>query len=163
MTKDSATNEAGNMGGGQPRVLYLARRWFVAARDRLEEITRIHGMTPGDYTLLSFINHLAPCSAAELARAMHITPQAATQQVAQLENKALISRYENAANRRIALIELTAHGRTCLRDIDRRADRLEAELTAGLTDDELRTIHAFLSRRPDTRGNDKNIGEEAGI
>jgi len=143
-----------------PRLLYLVRRWFVAARDRLEEITRAHGMTTGDYTMLSFISRLEPCSAADLARAQRITPQATTQQVVQLEAKMLVSRYENSANRRIALIELTRRGRTCLEDIDRRAARLEAELTAGLGEDELAVIHAFLSRRPDLRGDTDTQGED---
>lgn len=142
------TDQAEPAGTGRPRLLYLARKWFVAARDRLEEITRSHGMTAGDYTLLSFIDRLEPCSAADLARAMQITPQAVTQQVTQLEGKMLIARYENSANRRISLIEMTRHGRACLKDIDRRVDGFEAELTADLRPDELAVIHAFLSRRP---------------
>lgn len=145
----------------RPRLLYLGRRWFVAARERLEAITRDHGMTAGDYTMLSFISRLQPCSAADLARAMHVTPQAATQQVAQLEAKMLVSRYENSANRRISLIELTAHGRACFAAIDRRADALEAELTADLGADELAIIHAFLSRRPAPRGDDTDNGEDS--
>lgn len=144
----------------RPRLLYLGRRWFVAAREGLEEITRAHGMTAGDYTMLSFISRLAPCSAADLARAMHVTPQAATQQVAQLEAKLLVSRYENSANRRISLIELTPPGRDSFAEIDRRAEALEAELTAGLGAGELAIIHAFLSRRPAPRGDEEIIGED---
>ncbi len=132
----------------RPRILYLARRWVVAARARLEEITRGHGMTAGDYSLLSFIDRLAPCSAADLARALHITPQAATQQVAQLESKQLVSRYENSANRRITLIELTDLGRAAYRGIDLQVEALEADLTAGLDAEQLALIHTFLSRRP---------------
>jgi DNA-binding MarR family transcriptional regulator len=131
-----------------PRLLYLVRRWFVGARAMLEDITRDHGMTAGDYTLLSFIAVGGPCSAADIARAMRITPQAATQQVAQLETKHLVSRRENPANRRIALIELSNSGRVALKDIDARVDRLEAELTAGLSKAELNVIRTFLSRPP---------------
>ncbi|MEI9851458.1 MAG: helix-turn-helix domain-containing protein [Sphingomonas sp.] len=71
----------------EPRLLYLVRRWFVAGRALLEDVTREHGMTAGDYTLLSFLERREPCSAADIARSAQITPQAATQQVAQLEAK----------------------------------------------------------------------------
>ncbi len=135
-------------GKARPRLLYLARRWSVAGRNRLEEFTRDHGMTAGDYTLLSFVDRLGPCSAADLARAMHVTPQAATQQVSQLEAKGLISRAENSANRRITLVSLTERGRAAYQDIDQRAEALEAELTAGFDADQLAVIHQFLSRRP---------------
>src|SRR5262245_40613283 len=116
-----------------PRLLYLVRRWFVGARAMLEDITRAHGMTPGDYSVLTFIASRGPCSAAEIARSAHITPQAATQQVAQLEAKRLVSRNENPDNRRISLIAITERGRASLKEIDARVDRLESELTAGFT------------------------------
>jgi len=151
---DEKEGGKGDEGQPRPRLLYLVRRWFVAARARLEEITRAHGMTAGDYTLLSFLGRLSPCSGADIARAMRITPQAATQQVAQLEAKKLVSRYENSANRRITLIELTDLGRSILADIDAKAARLEAELTGGLEAGDLEIIHAFLSRRPDLHADD---------
>lgn len=132
----------------RPRILYLVRRWSVAARDRLEEITRRHGLSAGDYALLSFIGRLGPCSAAEIARSLHITPQAAAQRVVQLEGKQLVSRYANNANRRITLIALTEAGGAACRDIDRRADALEAEMTRGLDPGQLAIIETFLSRRP---------------
>lgn len=132
----------------QPRLLYLVRRWFVAGRALLEDVTREHGMTAGDYTLLSFLDRRGPCSAADVARSLRITPQAATQQVAQLEAKKLVSRRENPANRRITLIEPSDLGRASLKDIDARVDRLEADLVAGLGEAELSTIRTFLSRPP---------------
>ncbi len=46
----------------------------------------------------------------------------------------LVSRRENPANRRIALIELSDLGRAGLKQIDARVDRLEADLVAGLSE-----------------------------
>jgi len=132
----------------QPRLLFLARRFYGGARAALETITSEHGLTPGDYNLLYMIARRGPCSSADIARAAHITPQAATQQVAQLAAKQMIERRENPANRRIMLIEVAPLGQAALADIDGRAGQLEEGLETGFTADELAIIRRFLSRDP---------------
>ena len=132
----------------QASLLYLARRWSVASRGELEQITRDHGLTAGDYTLLHLVDRRGPISGADIARAARITPQAATQQVAQLAAKHMIARRENPDNRRISLIELTAAGKDALADIVRRAAVLEARVTAGFDATEIAIIRRFLSRDP---------------
>jgi len=130
----------------QPRLLFLARRFYGAARASLEAITRDHGLTPGDYSVLHIIARRAPCSSADIARSARITPQAATQQVATLAAKNMIVRRENPANRRIMLIELAELGKVALADIDARAERLEQRLADGFDAAELAVIRRFLSR-----------------
>jgi DNA-binding MarR family transcriptional regulator len=107
-------------------------------------------MTAGDYSLLHLVARRGPCSSADIARAARITPQAATQQVAQLAAKQMIVRRENPDNRRIMLLEATPRGRDALADIDGRAAALEARLTAGFDPAELDIIRRFLARAPGT-------------
>jgi len=133
-----------------PRLLYLVKRWYNATRARLDEITRRHDLTAGDYTMLSFLKRLQPCSAAELSREQQITPQAATQQVAQLKAKGMVTAQENEANRRISLISMTALGRSALAAISAEARLLEEEMMAGLAPAERRAIHAFMIRSIET-------------
>jgi len=130
----------------QPRLLFLARRFYGAARAELEAITRDHGMTPGDYSVLHLIARRAPCSSADIARSARITPQGATQQVATLARKKMIVRRENPANRRIVLIEPTPQGLAALADIDARAERIEQRVAEGFDAAELAVIRRFLSR-----------------
>jgi len=130
----------------QPRLLFLSRRFYGAARSALEAITRDHGLTPGDYSVLHMIARRAPCSSADIARSARITPQAATQQVAQLAAKQMIVRRENPANRRIMLIELAERGQAALADIDVRAERLDRQVAEGFDAAELAVIRRFLSR-----------------
>lgn len=133
-----------------PRLLYLVRRWYGATRARLDAITRKHDLTAGDYTMLSFLKRLEPCSAAELSREQQVTPQAATQQVAQLKAKGMVTAQENEANRRISLISMTPLGRAALAAISAEARLLEEEMLAGLGAAERAALHAFLMRSIET-------------
>jgi DNA-binding MarR family transcriptional regulator len=133
-----------------PRLLYLVKRLYSATRARLDEITRKHDLTAGDYTMLSFLKRLEPCSAAELSREQQITPQAATQQVAQLKAKGMVTAQENEANRRISLISMTPAGQAALAAISGEARVLEDEIMAEMTSVERRAMLAFLVRSIET-------------
>lgn len=128
----------------QPRLLYLVKRWYAATRLQLDEITRPYDLTAGDYTMLSFLKQLEPCSAAELSREQRITPQAATQQLAQLKAKNMVTSEENKANRRISLISMTPSGRASLAAISAEARLLEEEMMKGLSERDRAVILAFL-------------------
>lgn len=130
----------------RPRLLYLVKRSYAAAKSVLDEVTRTHGMTSSDYTMLSFLRRLEPCSAADLARAREVTPQAITQQVTQLLAKGLVTRRENELNRRIALISMTPQGHAALAEINARTRQIEAEMLAGLTNTEREVVFDFLVR-----------------
>jgi DNA-binding MarR family transcriptional regulator len=149
--KNRAQSDAGETGAAKPpRLLYLAKRWYTATRLRLDDITRPHDLTAGDYTMLSFLKRLEPCSAAELAREQRITPQAATQQVAQLKAKDMVTSEENQANRRISLISMTPLGRACLAAISAEARVLEEEMMTGLSEADRAVVRAFLIKSIET-------------
>lgn len=130
----------------RPRLLYLIKRSYAAAKTALDDMTRAHGMTSSDYTMLSFLRRLEPCSAADLARAQKVTPQAVTQQMTQLLAKGLVTRRENEENRRISLISMTPQGRAALAEISAQAQRIETEMLAGLTAGEREIVLGFLAR-----------------
>ena len=128
-------------------MLYLLKRCYSASKARLDEIARVHDLTAGDYTMLSFLKRLEPCSAAQLSRAQKITPQAATQQVAQLRNKNMVTSQENEANRRISLISTTELGRAALAAISAEARLVEEEMLTGFSPAERETILSFLEQK----------------
>lgn len=130
----------------RPQLLYLVKRWYVAVKGRLDTTARAHDLTTAEFTMLSFLKRLEPCSAAELARHQRITSQAVTQQVAQLKAKDMITSAPNESNRRISLISLTQRGRDSLAAMSADARRLEIQMMAGLGAAEREVIRAFLLR-----------------
>jgi DNA-binding MarR family transcriptional regulator len=71
-------------------------------------------------------------SVSDLALAERVRPQSMAQTVADLEVDGLVSRRPDPGDRRRALVELTEHGRTVLRE-DRR--RREGWLAQAIADD----------------------------
>lgn len=131
-----------------PWLFYLVKRWYSAGHARVEAVTRSFGMTTADYSMLATLGRKGPCSSADLARMTGITPQGVTQQVAQLEGKALVVRSENPANRRITLVEMSDKGRENLAAIDARVSEIERDVLADIPADQVAAIKAFLSRPP---------------
>ena len=149
MTRARQSAKEMESGRRPARLLYLVKRWYSATRARLDEITRKHDLTAGDYTMLSFLKRLEPCSAAELSREQRITPQAATQQVAQLKAKGMVTAQENEANRRISLISITPLGLESLAAISAEARLLEEALLAEFTAEQRDILFALLTRSVD--------------
>lgn len=132
------------------RLLYLLKRSYGAAKFGLDEIVREHGLTASDFTMLSFLKRLEPCSAADLARAQHVTPQAVTQQIAQLRAKDMVSSETSEINRRISLISTTSAGRAALATVSAEARKLEDQMMADLSSQESEMLTALLARLIET-------------
>lgn len=141
-----SADEASAKTPSRPRLLYLIKRSYAAAKIVLDDMTRAHGLTTSDYTILSFLRRLEPCSAADLARAQKVTPQAVTQQVVPLLAKGLVTRRESDENRRIALLSMTPRGHVCLAEISAQARQIETEMLAGLSAEDREVVLDFLIR-----------------
>lgn len=150
MTTSHPTPTEPTLGEDQakPWLFYLFKRWYSAGQSKVDEVTRAFGMTTADYSSLSLIARKGPCSSADIARTSKVTPQAATQQVAQLESKGLVIRYENPSNRRITLIEVSDLGRNNLVSIDERISHIEQEILGSMTADQRTALRALLSQPP---------------
>lgn len=148
MTKPrkSARMETREVPKPRPQLLYLVKRWYAAVKGHLDEIAGAQNLTTAEYTMLSFLKRLEPCSAAELSREQKITSQAVTQQVAQLKAKGMVTSALSAANRRISLVSLTERGRASLVAVNADARRLETRMMVGLDAGQRDEIRAFLLR-----------------
>jgi len=143
---DAVDTVAGERPGGRYRLLYLLKRGYVAGRQNLEDLVRVEGLATGDYTALSFLKVMAPCSTADLARAQRISPQAATQQVSQLKAKGLAVSAINADNRRVSLVSMTREGHSRFDRIDRAVRALEHDIMDTLDPAEQAIAIALLRR-----------------
>ena len=113
-------------------LLYLVKRLELAVRARLDELLRPAGITALQYTALTVLERHDGLSAAQLARDSFVTAQSMADMVRALEDRALIRRERNPANRRELHILLTDAGRAVLAAHAEPVRRLEEQMVAGL-------------------------------
>ncbi|HEX2313243.1 MAG TPA: MarR family transcriptional regulator [Thermomonospora sp.] len=116
-----------------PSLLYMVKRLELAVRSGLDEIVRPAGITALQYTALTVLERHDALSAAQLARDSFVTAQSMADMVRALEDRGLIRRERNPANRRELLIHLTDTGRDLLAALAEPVRRLEERMIDGLT------------------------------
>jgi DNA-binding MarR family transcriptional regulator len=136
----------------EPLLLYLVKQVELAARARLDDIVRPAGLTALQYTALTVLERHDDMTSARLARRSFVTAQSMADMIAILQERGLIERRRDAADRRRLLVALTPAGRALLDSCREQVAGLESAMSAGLTPDEvsglrrtLRTCHANLS------------------
>jgi len=105
----------------------------------------------GQMLLIGTIDRFGSASAADLARALHLTPQAMTTLLRPLEERGIITRAVDPANRRRLALSLSSHGLAMLADVCIAAERVDDQLTSALSEVELeqfRTLLAKIAQRP---------------
>ena len=122
-------------------VQVLGRRLRHGTGERLAPL----GLTPGQGRALSVLSRAdEPLRMAELAKLLHVVPRSATGVVDALEERGLVRRGIDPANRRSVLVELTDHGRGSLGDLAEARRRAAEELFSPLDPDEQRQLLALL-------------------
>lgn len=112
----------------------------------LEEVLQPHGMTAGQYMVLSLVAHHEPVSSAELSRLARKTAQSMGEFVKVLEYKGWLERRDDPNNRRVLLISTTAAGRALLMRCEAAVDEAEREFFSCLQPEEVATLRHALSR-----------------
>ena len=126
------------------RTSYLVKRLEIAVRDNLDAALEDRDVTLTQYTLLSMVSDVDGMSSADVARRFGVSKQAANEMINALEHKRLISRSEDASNRRILRIKLTTAGRRLLIGCDASVDRHEREFFAKLSLAELAALRGTI-------------------
>jgi DNA-binding MarR family transcriptional regulator len=136
-------------------LLYLLKQVELAARARLDDIVRPLGLTALQYTALSVLERQDGMTSAQLARNSFVTAQSMADMIGILEDRGLIERRRDQADRRRLVVSLTADGRALLDRCRPQVTALEAAMLAGLTQGEvedlrhgLRSCHSNLSGSP---------------
>ncbi|GAA2066670.1 MarR family transcriptional regulator [Streptomyces albiaxialis] len=141
MTHRPSGESAGDLAD---QLLRLTKRLNHAHRQSFAPV----GVTPAQARLLRVTGHSPePPRMADLAERLGVVPRQVTSLVDALEERSLVRRVPDTANRRVTRIELTEGGRKALQEL-RQARRSAAEdLLAPLTHDqrgELSTLLALL-------------------
>jgi DNA-binding MarR family transcriptional regulator len=128
------------------RTSFLIRRLQLQVAWLMEQELKKHAMTNGQYTVLGTIARHNGESSAEIARRLHVKPQALNEFIPPFEQRGLIERRGHPENRRILCVYITAKGKKLLEQCDEVVDALEAELHTALTSDELKEFRAIVNK-----------------
>ena len=109
----------------RPRTIYLLNQANYALRSMLDARLRAAQMTGIQYTILSLVDRHEGISSAELSRRFFVTAQTMNEIINGMVKRGLLSRKEDADNKRILRLKLTASGRKTLKACDGIADEIE--------------------------------------
>ena len=118
--------------GVRPTLLYLIKQLELAVRSRLDEVLRPVAITPLQYTALTVLERRSDLSTAALARNSFVTDQSAADMVTVLEERGLVERRPDPADRRRRVLRLTARGRQLLDALRDDVARVEARMLEPL-------------------------------
>jgi DNA-binding MarR family transcriptional regulator len=102
------------------------------------------GLDGRDYTILAILDADGPGSQHELAFLLGKAPGIVVAAVDTLEERGLVARTRDPADRRRTIVTLTAAGRKTLKQADKVAEAAVADVLAGLDAGERRQLDALL-------------------
>ncbi|HWW65063.1 MAG TPA: MarR family transcriptional regulator [Sphingomonadaceae bacterium] len=130
-----------------PSTILLIKWAEMAVRSRVEKALRPLRLSSGQLLLLVLLERSGEKTPAALSRALHVTPQAMTTLLKPLEERKLLARREDEANRRRILLSLTDEARAILREVRALTPAIEADLIAGTLDSgEVSALRGLLTR-----------------
>lgn len=96
--------------------------------------------------ILDLLSQNDGLSQRQIAEALHIRPQSASEAIASMEGQGLVEKRANEQDRRISLVYITQAGRQ--QQIDLRNERIEnaRRIFEPLTDDEKETLLKLLNK-----------------
>jgi DNA-binding MarR family transcriptional regulator len=122
-------------------------KWVeMATRARVERAMRDHPVSSSQFFALALLHERGEATSADLARLMHLTPQAMTTLLAPLRDSGLIERRTDAAHKRRLQLQLSAKGEEVLGELRSTGPEIEADLLGGFTDEERETLKRLLGR-----------------
>lgn len=128
----------------EPMTLYLVKQLELAVRSRLDDIFRPAGLTTIQYTALTVLERHPEMSSAQLARNSFVAAQSMAELVMALEERGLIERHRDPADRRRRVVRLTARGQGVLDQFRDAVAAVEADMLAGLTVSEVSILRRVL-------------------
>ena len=131
--------------GVEGRSGYLLRQAWRALEGAMEIALRPYGLSPPQYGVLTVLAREPGASGADLARAVHTTPQAMNGVLATLEREALIERRPHPTHGRILQATLTSEGQRRLEAANPSIRALERATERDLSSDEVATVKTWLA------------------
>lgn len=149
--RSKAAGGAGPFGGGPPLGFLLASVGFGAAF-RFREVIAPTGMQPREFAVLRHVAIDEGISQQACGHALKVAPSQMVALVDSLEDKGLIERRPDPADRRVRALHVTPRGRKALGTAFEAAMRNEAEVFGSLSDAERAELRRLLQTVADALG-----------
>jgi DNA-binding MarR family transcriptional regulator len=117
-----------------------------AVSRRFHEVLEPLELEPGEFALLRAVSVSEGEPQNALAERLHISPSWMVAVVDDLERRELLERRPHARDRRVRNLHLTTAGKKLLKQAERKAQQFDREVTARLTETELRELFELLQR-----------------
>lgn len=125
---------------------YNARRAALAVIDVFLQRMAPYGLKPVDFSVLSVVTHNPGITSRQLCATLGILPPNLVGMVNALEKRELIARKPHPRDGRAMGLHLTGAGRKLMRDAEKTAAALEAEVASRLSAAELQTLIKLLKK-----------------
>ena len=125
---------------------YNARRAALAAIDVFLDGMAPFQLKPVEFSVLSLVTHNPGITSRQLCTTLGILPPNLVGMVNGFEKRELLSRKPHPRDGRAMGLHLTPAGQKLVRDAEKTAAALEAEVGARLTPGELQTLLALLKK-----------------
>jgi len=147
-TRPNAAEPAGSPARIRDRITWLISRNYIRANALLNEgfAAEGSGLRSYHYRLLAGLEEWGPRSQAELGRSTAVDRSDVVNILAELEQRGLVKRTVDPANRRRNIVSITPAGRRQLRKLDRVIDQIQAQVLEPLSSDERQQLTALLRR-----------------
>ncbi len=134
---------AQRLGHALRQLLHLALQSFWRA-------AREHGLSMSQVFALRYIYHRGTCNISDLAKALGVTPAAASQMLQRLVSQGLVRREENPRDRRNKRLSLTPRGEQTLQALapsfETLFDRLSPPLSPAELEEIARAVETLTAR-----------------
>jgi DNA-binding MarR family transcriptional regulator len=125
---------------------YNARRAALAVIDVFLERMAPYQLKPVDFSVLSVVTHNPGITSRQLCTTLGILPPNLVGMVNALEKRELVARKPHPRDGRAMGLHLTPAGQKLMRDAEKTAAALEAEVAGHLSAAELRTLIVLLKK-----------------
>jgi DNA-binding MarR family transcriptional regulator len=123
---------------------YLLARLGAESRRRWARMLADHGLTPHHFGILMTLDHLGVAHQRRLSQLVGIDPRNAVPLLDLLQQRGLIERTGDPADRRRRAIALTPAGQKMLKELRQAADAVEATMLKDLDDHQQASLHRLL-------------------
>jgi DNA-binding MarR family transcriptional regulator len=125
---------------------YNARRAALAAIDRFLDGMAPFQLKPVDFSVLSLIHHNPGITSRQLCASLGLLPPNLVGMLNALEKRELLLRMPHPRDGRAMGLHLTAGGEKLMRDAEKTAATLEAQVGAHLSPGEVQTLIRLLKK-----------------
>jgi DNA-binding MarR family transcriptional regulator len=125
---------------------YNARRAALAVIEVFLDRMAVFDLRPVDFSVLSLITHNPGVTSRQLCSALGILPPNLVAMINALEKRELIHRKPHPRDGRAMGLHLTSSGQKLMRDAEKTAAQLEAEVASRLSASEAKTLIRLLKK-----------------